>query len=138
MELEDAKVTVPVGELPETVAVQVVAEPVEPEGAGVVLGEHATVVVEADWVSGVTEGVPGAGLGVGAALARGAWEGEGAEETSGDIVLTMNSVARMNAHARPGRPASTFVMLPGHPSHGYRALTVAARRVKMLETRPWS
>ena len=121
VELEEVKVTVPVGEAPETVAVQVVDEPAEPDGAGVVDGRQDTEVLEAAWVSGDTLERPEATLGAGVGLARATGEVAGKEEMSGDMVLTMKSAARAKAWARAGRRMFTRVMVGSRPAWNQKA-----------------
>ena len=96
------------------------AEPVEPDGTGVVPGEQETEVLVAPWARGDsfdwTEPVPGAG----AELAWATRAEPGTEETSGEIVLTMKSAARTNAWARAGRRMFTLVIFGRRPTQNQK------------------
>ena len=138
VELEVVNVTVPVGEAPETMAVQAVDEPAEPNGAGVVDGVHETDVLEAPWVSGDTLERPEATLGAGVGVARTAGEAAGTEEMSGDMVLTMKSAARAKAWARAGRRTFTRVMLGRLPTWDQEARFVAEGVTRGAQGSRWA
>ncbi|MDG6988711.1 MAG: hypothetical protein JRN21_05220 [Nitrososphaerota archaeon] len=112
VELEEEKVTVPVGELPVTVAVQVVSDPVEPEGAWVGSGEQETDVL--DEVGRVLSGRTGAGAGVaptaGSACCGVAAEERGVTLTGEPRALTTKSATKRNACILAGRRSFTSVI----------------------------
>ncbi|MDG7018195.1 MAG: hypothetical protein JRN73_07580 [Nitrososphaerota archaeon] len=111
VELEEENVTVPVGELPVTVAVQVVSDPVEPDGAGVGSGVQETEVLDALRVtSGRTGTERGGAPAADGACCGAAADGRGAALTGEPRALTTKSATKRKACTLAGRRRFTSVI----------------------------